>query len=122
MSNDFQQAWYRPGQSQPCRAIVDVSPFIDVQSPSLQKQTAGDVRKKLRANGWVAITGHGVPSEVLDEAFSVAKAFFNLPYEEKMKGCNSDAPVPYRGYSGLGKNNVAAKTANDADGMRMDYS
>jgi isopenicillin N synthase-like dioxygenase len=96
--------------------IVDLSSFTsgggDLES---RKRAARDLAEKLLVNGCVGISGHGVPSDVLKEAFGVAKKLFDLPYEEKMKAPHPDATVPHRGYSGMGREKGAAKTALETD-------
>jgi len=95
--------------------IVDLSPFTSASDPASRKQAAKDLAKKGQINGCVGITGHGIPLSVLAEAFGVSKALFDLPYEEKMKAPNPPSIVPHRGYSGLGKESPAAKTALETD-------
>jgi isopenicillin N synthase-like dioxygenase len=46
-----------------------------------------------RQTGFLAIDRHGVPQAVIDRAWSLARAFFDLPFEEKLK-----AKAPYAGY------------------------
>lgn len=46
-----------------------------------------------RETGFLAITNHGVPQATIDAAWSKARAFFDLPYEQKQK-----AAAPYAGY------------------------
>lgn len=46
-----------------------------------------------RSTGFLAIANHGVPQPVIDGVWSQAKAFFDLPYEEK-----NAARAPYAGY------------------------
>ncbi|KAF4635091.1 hypothetical protein G7Y89_g3018 [Cudoniella acicularis] len=91
--------------------IVDLSAFTSDSDIDLRKRAAKDLAEKVRINGCVGISGHGLPSKVLEEAFRVAKRLFDLPYEEKMKAPHPDASVPHRGYSGTGREKGAAKTA-----------
>jgi hypothetical protein len=43
------------------------------------------------------------------KAFNLAENLFNLLYEDKMKAPHPDGMVPHRGYSGMGRDNSAAK-------------
>src|SRR5579863_1895060 len=63
----------------------------------------GDARKRAdlgrqvdeicRTTGFLAVANHGVPREVIDGVWRKAKAFFDLPFEEK-----EQAKAPYKGY------------------------
>src|SRR5579872_5504132 len=63
----------------------------------------GDARKRAdlgrqvdeicRTTGFLAVANHGAPQSVIDGIWSKAKAFFDLPFEEKEK-----AKAPYKGY------------------------
>ena len=46
-----------------------------------------------RSTGFLAVANHGVEPAVIDELRRKAKAFFDLPFEEKQK-----AKAPYKGY------------------------
>ncbi|KAF4998942.1 hypothetical protein FDECE_11656 [Fusarium decemcellulare] len=93
--------------------IVDLSAFTSNGDSVSRRQTADELHKKLKINGFVGITGHGVSPDLLAEAFATSKKFFDLPYQDKMKAPHPDAPVPHRGYSGPGREYVAAKTAKE---------
>lgn len=45
------------------------------------------------------ITGQGVSSSPLQEAFSWSKEFFDLSHDEKMKALHPASSLPHRGYS-----------------------
>ena len=95
--------------------VVDLSPFTSRGDLESCKRAAKDLAEKGQINGCVGISGHGVPTDELNEAFTVAKKLFDLPYEDKMKAPHPDALVPLRGYSGIGREKVAAKTALETD-------
>ncbi|KAH8701528.1 putative leucoanthocyanidin dioxygenase [Talaromyces proteolyticus] len=99
--------------------IVDLSPFTSGEAggdlESRKRAAAADLAEKLQVNGSVGIIGHGVPVVLLQEAFRMVKTLFNLPYEDKMKAPHPDGTVPHRGYSGLGREQGAAKTALETD-------
>lgn len=95
--------------------LVDLSPFTTEGTFESRKQAAEKLGEALRSNGCVGISGHGVPSDELQKAFSVAKQLFDLPYDEKMKAPHPEGNVPHRGFSGIGKEKGAAKTATETD-------
>ena len=93
--------------------IVDLSVFGPSGDFEARRLAARELAKKCRPFGAVGITGHGVSSDLLQEAFDTAKRLFNLPYEEKMKAPHPNGPTPHRGYSGTGRERVAAKTQTE---------
>jgi isopenicillin N synthase-like dioxygenase len=97
--------------------IVDLSPFTSGGDLESRKRAAKDLAEKGHINGSVGISGHGVSSDSLKEAFVLVKKLFNLPYEDKMKAPHPDALVPHRGYSGMGREKGAAKTATETDNL-----
>jgi isopenicillin N synthase-like dioxygenase len=52
-----------------------------------------EVDRICRETGFLAVSGHGVPQQVIDRAWTAAHDFFDLPPEEKQK-----ARAPYPGY------------------------
>lgn len=95
--------------------IVDFTPLTASSDPEAHKQVAHEVAEKLSINGCLGIRGHGIPPELLQEAFDTAKHLFDLPYEEKMKAPHPDSAVPHRGYSGIGREQAGAKGALDTE-------
>jgi len=97
--------------------ITDIRPFTsDKNDPEAQERAAHDLANKASLNGCVGITGHGVPPELLAEAFSMTKKLFDLfdlPHTEKMKAPHPDAPVPHRSYSSIGRENAVQKTESE---------
>jgi isopenicillin N synthase-like dioxygenase len=93
--------------------VVDLSPFTSGGDLESRKRAANDLAEKGQINGCVGISGHGVPADELNEAFAVT--IFDLPYKDKMKAPHPDALVPHRGYSGMGREKGAAKTALETD-------
>jgi isopenicillin N synthase-like dioxygenase len=59
-----------------------------------RRQALGhDVDLVCRSTGFLAIANHGVSQSVIDSLWLEARAFFDLPFEEKRK-----ARAPYKGY------------------------
>jgi isopenicillin N synthase-like dioxygenase len=67
-------------------------PVIDLASGS-ESAIARELDGICRETGFLAVRGHGVASDLLDETWSATGAFFELPLEKKM--C---VAMPYRGY------------------------
>ncbi|MGE0499857.1 MAG: isopenicillin N synthase family dioxygenase [Rhizobiaceae bacterium] len=67
---------------------------------------AGDVDRICRETGFLAISGHGVPEAVIDAAWTAARAFFDLPQDEKDRARAPYPGYPY-GYLGTGSEALA---------------
>jgi isopenicillin N synthase-like dioxygenase len=72
--------------------IVDLSRF-DAADAVGRTKLGAEVDEICRATGFLAISGHGVPPPTIDNAWNAARAFFDLPAQEKQK-----ARAPYPGY------------------------
>jgi isopenicillin N synthase-like dioxygenase len=81
----------RPGR-------LDEIPVIDLADSDVQS-VARKVRHACENSAFFYIANHGVAPEVVEGAFSVARTFFQLPLEEKMKVYKSRF---HRGYLPLG--------------------
>jgi isopenicillin N synthase-like dioxygenase len=98
--------------------IVDLSPYASTNTSgdaSLRQQRAKELHDAVRVNGCVGITGHGISSELLRQAFAVSTQLFGLPYADKMKAPHPNGHTPHRGYSGTGRERGAVKTAKETD-------
>ncbi|MHA6669792.1 isopenicillin N synthase family dioxygenase [Homoserinimonas sp. A447] len=68
-----------------------------------------ELREATHEYGFFYLTGHGVPQELLDDAITTARDFFNLPVEEKMSIENLKSPH-FRGYTRIGGELTLGKT------------
>jgi isopenicillin N synthase-like dioxygenase len=71
------------------------------------------VRQACEEIGFFLITGHGVPEELVDRNYTLAKEFFDLPLQKKNE-VKKPGPKVSRGYSLLGGQNLAITVGNDA--------
>ncbi|KAL9122792.1 MAG: hypothetical protein Q9187_000654 [Circinaria calcarea] len=95
--------------------VVDLSSFTTKDADiATRRQTAKEVAEKCSVNGCLAITGHNVPPELLEEAFNLTRHLFDLPMEEKMKAPHPAGLIPHRGYSAPGKERAFQKEDHDA--------
>ena len=78
--------------------IFDLSRF-EAADPAGKAILGQEVDHICRETGFLAISGHGVPQETIDRAWTAARAFFDLPAEEKLR---SKAPYPGYPYGYLG--------------------
>ncbi|KAK2760819.1 hypothetical protein FQN54_002057 [Arachnomyces sp. PD_36] len=67
--------------------------------PEERLRIAKDITTACQKLGFVHIINHAIPPEVLNEALSWSKGFFDLPAEEKLKAPQADNPSILRGYS-----------------------
>jgi isopenicillin N synthase-like dioxygenase len=72
--------------------VFDLAAFE--QADAERRRALGrEVDDICRLTGFLAIANHGVPQRVIDDVWRKAKAFFDLPLQEKEK-----AKAPYKGY------------------------
>ncbi|KAJ5726995.1 hypothetical protein N7493_006022 [Penicillium malachiteum] len=83
---------------------IDLSVF---ETPGGPKKLAAQLKEAVHRDGFFYVTNFGLTQCKIDEQFSIAKAFFTLPEEERM---NYLAPLEdgsYNGYRPLGSVNIA---------------
>ena len=80
--------------------VVDLSRFEAADAAGKAKLGA-EVDDICRTTGFLAVSGHGVPQATIDAAWNAARAFFDLPLEDKQKARAPYAGYPY-GYLGHG--------------------
>lgn len=78
--------------------VVDFRDFHDPNRRAVFVKTLGE---GLEAFGFVAVTGHGVETELLDRAYRVAESTFALPLESK-RACEDPDGGRQRGYTAFG--------------------
>ncbi len=92
---------YEPPQAAEHIPLVD---FSGAFSPDLnvRKQVAWEVHKAARDTGFFYLTGHGVPSELMERQLACARLFFDQPLDKKLEVRLSKSPV-MRGYDPIGQ-------------------
>jgi len=76
--------------------LVDLAAFLEGTDDE-QRLIATEVDEICRHIGFLIVEGHGVPNNVVDEAWSATRAFFDLPLEQKLESRSPDPRCP-RGY------------------------
>lgn len=79
-------------------------PIIDLsvlRGPDPAAETAR-LRSALHETGFLYVTGHGVPTAVVEAVFAAARDFFALPIEDRLAIDEVNSPH-FRGYTQLGK-------------------
>jgi isopenicillin N synthase-like dioxygenase len=91
--------------------VFDLSRFAAADAAG--KAALGrEVDEICRTTGFLAVSGHGVPEPVVAGIWTSARAFFDLPAEEKQK---ARAPYPGYPYGYLGPNVEALAKSRGAD-------
>jgi isopenicillin N synthase-like dioxygenase len=78
-------------------------PIVDLSAPDAAR-AVGDACERV---GFLTVVGHGVDTAVLDEAWSTARSFFDLPLADKMRVAMPRPGYPY-GYSPVAGETLAA--------------
>jgi len=72
--------------------LFDLSAFERAEPPA-RHAIGVELDRICRSTGFLAVAGHGVPETTISAAWNGARAFFDLPAEEKQR-----AGAPYSGY------------------------
>ena len=86
--------------------IVDISGWVSVADDAADRRSAiaAEVDEACRRIGFLQITGHGIPADVIDAMLAAADAFFALPVE--VKGTFRSTPEENRGYAPMGSESL----------------
>lgn len=84
--------------------IIDIGPFLasDPAGKAAVVKAVGDACEDI---GFLILTGHGVPQDLIKRMYDVSRRFFDLPIEEKLKARGDN---PGKGYTGIGDEGLAA--------------
>jgi isopenicillin N synthase-like dioxygenase len=89
--------------------VIDIGPFIHGEAAARQ-QVARAVDEVCADIGFLVISGHGVSETLVERVRTLAKEYFDLPLEEKLR---LKMPADrYRGYSPLGGEALASSLDN----------
>ncbi len=109
--------------------IVDLAPFTTTikddegshtNSPESRLRAAQALVTACRSVGFVYIQNHGVPQKDLEDAFELARRFYALPQEDKMKAPHPPGWQVHRGYSWPGLEKVSDALSTTAEGDNDD--
>lgn len=89
--------------------IIDLAPY---RSGTDKASVARAVNKACEDIGFLVVSGHGVPNDLITEMEHVSHAFFDLPFQDKVKVAQP-APDILRGYIG-----VAAESLSRSMGIK----
>lgn len=80
--------------------VIDLTPYRE-GTPEGKAKVAAQIGQACRDIGFLVVSGHGIPEELIRNTYDISKAFFSLAHGEKMK-CERPAPDQVRGYSAVG--------------------
>ena len=80
--------------------VIDLTPYRE-GTPAGKAAVAAQISQACRDIGFLVVSGHGVPEDLVRRTHDVSKAFFELPHGEKMK-IERPTPDQARGYSAVG--------------------
>jgi isopenicillin N synthase-like dioxygenase len=80
--------------------IIDIAAYL-AGTPAGKAQVARDVDQACRDIGFLVITGHGVPADLIHRVETASTRFFDLPHGEKM-ALKRPKEDQVRGYSAVG--------------------
>lgn len=92
--------------------IIDLTPFY-AGGAAGRRAVAAEIKLACETVGFFRITNHAVPAALLDEAFAVSRAFFDLPLDEKLAATPPTEVAP-RGYAAFEKKGLAATLGVEA--------
>jgi len=95
--------------------IIDFSAWTSDSTPEAKLVVAKELADACHHVGFVSIVNHGVPLELLDEAFAWSKKLFDLKTEQKMLAPHPDGPTVHRGYSWPGLEKVSQVISSDVE-------
>lgn len=91
--------------------VIDISQFYAGSSTG-KKIIAQQIDQACRDIGFFCITGHPIAQSLIIETFDVARQFFDLPLDEKLK-ISVPPGAAYHGYTAIANSASLAKTLNE---------
>lgn len=86
--------------------VIDIAPSLH-DDPAASHAVAAEIGRACEDIGFLMVIGHGMPQSLIDDADALARAFHDLPLDEKMRIAMDIRRRP-RGYRRTGETRVAA--------------
>ncbi|KAI5365248.1 Putative non-hem dioxygenase domain, isopenicillin N synthase-like superfamily [Septoria linicola] len=87
--------------------VIDFARWRQTTNLEEGAAVAKDLISACQTIGFVYIINHGLPQDLLDEAFNTSKRLFDLPLPKKMLAPHPDGSDIHRGYSYPGLEKVS---------------
>ncbi len=91
---------YHPPAKLTSIPVIDFAPSLDGGDKG-KRETAEAIHRACRETGFFYLKNHGVPQSLIDNQFEMAKRFFSLPLEERMRISMKNSPS-VAGYEAMG--------------------
>jgi isopenicillin N synthase-like dioxygenase len=82
--------------------VIDVSPLTGPSSAAERAGVAGQIQAACREHGFFYLTGHGVPTGLLDQLAEASAEFFALPLADKLEIAMERGGGAWRGFFPVG--------------------
>lgn len=101
--------------------IIDFKPWVDQEPREARLKVAKELVEAGHTLGFVYISNHGISEELVAEAFSWSKRFFDLKEEKKAQAANPPGSDVFRGWSKIGHETVPPHEEDKLEGV-IDYN
>ena len=91
--------------------VIDLGPYWSEGAANRQR-VVDQIRWACEIIGFLVISNHGIPQSLIERAFSVSRAFFDLSSKQKNLSKPNDGVAP-RGYHALATRNLARTLGQD---------
>ncbi|MET0325356.1 MAG: 2-oxoglutarate and iron-dependent oxygenase domain-containing protein [Ilumatobacteraceae bacterium] len=81
--------------------VLDVGPFLTDETSPAAAAFVTELGRVVHEIGFFYVIGHGIPSELAERTHAVARAFFDLPDDDRLAIENVESPQ-FRGYTRFG--------------------
>jgi isopenicillin N synthase-like dioxygenase len=82
--------------------VIDVGPLVGHASAAARAGVAGQIQAACRERGFFYVTGHNVPTGLLDQLADASGRFFALPLADKLEIAMERGGRAWRGYFPVG--------------------
>ncbi|MGK0149674.1 isopenicillin N synthase family dioxygenase [Pseudomonas putida] len=90
--------------------IVDLAPLVQGTDPLKVAREIGHICENI---GFLYVKNHGVSKQLIEDAYAMSRAFFALPYEDKVKLNIANSGCTLRGYVPMYTENADPKNTKD---------
>ncbi|MEO6315129.1 MAG: 2-oxoglutarate and iron-dependent oxygenase domain-containing protein [Chitinophagaceae bacterium] len=91
--------------------VVNLADFLS-GDPQLKQKFVNDLGRAYESVGFVAVTNHGIPEELIADLYKYVQQFFAMPLEKK-KTYEVPGLAGQRGYTSFGKEHAKGSDAPD---------
>ena len=91
--------------------VVNLADFLS-GDPQLKQKFVNDLGKAYESVGFVAVTNHGIPEDLIADLYKYVQQFFAMPLDKK-KSYEVPGLAGQRGYTSFGKEHAKGSDAPD---------